>query len=306
MKRLFALLLLTAMLFSLFACGKADGNVPNTPENAVANVLPTGGVSSIVYSDGSTTSRFVNKEDKWYWQDDVTFPLDETYLEELIDILKDMGDNPPLGVTSDLSAYGLADTIRYLTVSDEAGDLKLLLGATAPEGGRYMTVADDTSGSVYLAPVELLDALATPIYQMALLPSLPKIDPASMTSVRISQGDTNCYAHKVDEVWKSGGKDISGDLGALWTLLEKWELSRCVDYKPAEGVYDLCGLADPLLVELMYTDSVGNEASFTMAVGDLCGVDNSEYYVLLGEETTVYAMPASALNGVMSLARRVL
>lgn len=306
MKRLFALLLLAAMLFTLFACGNKTADASTQTDHAVANVLPTEGVSSIAYSDGSTTSRFVNREDKWYWQDDESFPLDGAYLEDLTAILMDMGDNPPLGVTSDPSAYGLADTVRYITVSDAEGSLTLLLGATAPEGGRYMAVEGDTSGSVYLAPVELLEAMARPVYAMALLPSLPKIDGATMVSARLARGDVSYYAHKVNDVWKAGGKEIPGNLENLWATLDGWQLSRCVDYKPSQGVYELCGLADPLVVELMYTDSVGNSANFAFSVGNACGADNSEYYVLLGADTTVYAMSATTLAEVMTMARRAM
>ncbi len=306
MKRLFALLLLATMLFTLCACGKETSDAATQTDNAVANALPTEAVSSIVYSDGNTTTRFVYREEKWLWQDDETFPLDSKYPEELTAILMDMGDNPPLGVSSDPGAYGLADTIRYLTVSDEEGALTLLLGATAPEGGRYMAIEGDTSGSIYLAPPELLDAMARPVYAMAVLPALPKLNGENMVALRASRGAVSYYAHKVNDVWKAGGKEIPGNLSALWTSLEGWQLSHCVDYAPSQGVYELCGLDEPLMLEMTYVDSVGNPSTFTLSLGNSCGADDSAYYVLLGDNTTVYAMSAETLGEVVALARRAM
>ncbi len=304
MKRLFALLLLAAMLFTLAACGKQTTDASTQTDNAVANALPTETASSIIYSDGSVTSRFLFQEDKWYWQDDETFPLDGQYMDALTDILMDMGDNPPLGVTSDLAAYGLSDTIRYITVSDEEGALTLLLGATAPDGGRYMAVAGDTSGSVYLAPQELLDAMARPVYKMALLPALPELTADNLVSVRLSRGETAYYAHGVDGVWKAGGKDVSSVIDTVLTALNGWQLAYCVDYQPATGVYELCGLHDPLEVSFTYNNSVGTATEYILYVGNTFGQENEHYYITLSGDTTVYAISAAALREVMAIAAR--
>lgn len=302
MKRLFALLLLAAMLFTLCACKKTTDAATQT-DNMAVNAIPPETASAIVYSDGSITSRFIYKEDKWYWQDDESFPLDGQYIEELTEILISLGKNPPLGVTSDPAPYGLSDAVRYLSVADEEGTLVMLIGTTAPEGGRYMAIEGDTSGSIYLAPQELLDAMARPIYEMALLPALPEIKEENMVSVRLSRGAVSYYGHKVNGAWRSGGKDVPGAYAALWEDMKDWRLARCVDFDPATGVYELCGLDEPLKLELVYTNSVGTASEFVMYIGDGRGEEKQEYYVTVGNDTTVYSMDAATLETILSIAQ---
>ena len=78
-------------------------------------------------------------------------------------------------------------------------------------------------------------------------------------------------------------------------------LSSCVDYDPAEGAAEVCGLTAPeVTLEVEYTADNGSERVLTVYVGLPTG--DGGRYVTLNGDTTIYRMEETGLAQVLTLA----
>ena len=80
--RLLALLLLAALLTG---CGSKAQQPTEADASVVQTALPPEGITALTLSDDTQVLRFRRDGDIWYWQDDETFPLDQTAMPALLE-----------------------------------------------------------------------------------------------------------------------------------------------------------------------------------------------------------------------------
>ena len=294
MKRIVPLLLCLLCLL-LSGCGKKQ-----TESNA-AEPLPTQKVNSLLYYNGSTTLRFASNEDgKWVWSDGEKFPLDDSTVRQIVDRLPEILAAEPKTDVTDLSACGLAEPTCYLTVGSDDETRTLYFGNRATSGSWYMRVAD--SSGVYQIPDDFKQLLDQDIYDMAVLPTLPELTEDMVTFIGVSRSEEeNTYLLHADGAWKSNGKDVADMAKRILSELESMELERCVDYFPADGVSELCGLTEGATkITLKYVNSVGSESELLLTVGGLMETEEG-YYLTVGESDAIYCMRQSPLRTLLSL-----
>lgn len=294
MKRKAMVLLCLIGLLVLFGCGKKQEPVE------IVQPLPAETVSSLLYNNGTTTLRFTNSEDKWIWADGEDFPLDDSTVREIVAQLPDILAAAPQSGTADLAACGLAEPTRYLTAGSEEGSQTVYFGTQTTSGDWYMRGAD--SDKIYLAPDSFVQLLERDIYDMAILPTLPELTEDIVTFIGVSRGEeNNTYLLHAEEAWKSNGKNVAATAEAILKELDGMSLSRCVDYFPAAGVSELCGLTESATtITIKYMNSVGSESELILTVGTLMESGES-YYLTVGESDAIYCMPRDQLNTLLSL-----
>ena len=107
MKRYVCLLALLLTAALLAGCGhKAQPNAD--ADSAAQTALPPEGITALVLADDTQVLRFRRDDDGvWFWQDDSTFPLDQTGMPALLEAAAAMTASAPVQAGDELSEYGL-------------------------------------------------------------------------------------------------------------------------------------------------------------------------------------------------------
>lgn len=293
MKRAVIWLLCLICLLPMIGCGKEE------PE-PVAEELPIKTADMLLYHNGSTTLRFTYNEGKWIWVDGPALPLDDTTIQEILAALPDLLALKPTHTEEELSVIGLEEPSRYLTVANGENVRTFYFGAKTTSGKWYMQV--DGAEEIYLAPNDLMELLSKGIYDMTILPTLPTLTEDIVTFIGVSKSEEeNTYFLQTDGVWKTNGKDGSETARKILNEFAEIQILRCVDYFPADGVSELCGLTeDATMATVRYTNSVGTESELVLKIGG--EMESGEgFYVTIGESDAIYCLPGEQLTTLLSL-----
>ena len=132
---------------------------------------------ALEYFNGSTTLAFdLTEGGQWVWRYDHDFPLDTATVTAMLDTITTLTPQQTLTEHEELENYGLDNPDEYLTVTTtEQSYIHLLFGKPTTDGeSRYCLLNGDDS-TVYIFDGKLAKLMETPIYDMCILPELPKI-----------------------------------------------------------------------------------------------------------------------------------
>ena len=178
MKRVILLILALVLTLSLMACRSkepedaADAADNNTLSNSAP--LTFAEASTLEYDNGQVTCRFRKDEDGWKWVDNESFPLDVSYVEEILTALDTMSVTlTPVTPAVEPADSGLDEPDRYMTVTVGEEITTLCFGDQKDDGQWYMAI--DGQEDTYLAADEFVKLMDRSIYDMAVLPTLPEL-----------------------------------------------------------------------------------------------------------------------------------
>ena len=294
-------------------------------QEAASAITEDHGYTSLTYTNSTATLSFTQDEDgSWIWADDPDFPLDDTTITYIIQILQSLKPQQTITDGDTLEAYGLDQPSATLTATDaETGEtLKLTFGKATTDGTSYYMLMNDAESPVYIVSDTLYDYLSTPIYDMCILPELPVLTEETLNSLTI-QGTvetTLTAAHNestsTDETdgedgeetssvtWTSGETDVT-DNETLQSLLDELgtlSFTKCADYKPSDEAVELCGFGAPTAVlTASYVTDSGTEETLTLTIGNK-NVDGDSYYARMDDDTTIYLISASAVSALVTAA----
>ena len=293
MKRFAALLLCLICAAALFGCGKKEPVAEPEP-------LPVKTASTLAYNNGSTTLRFSNSDGKWVWTDGPTFPLDDSTIQQILAELPKILATKPEKSSVDPAVSGLAEPMRYLTVTGAEGSQMLYFGNQTAGKKWYMRLAD--GDAVYLIPNDFMLLLSQNIYDMAILPTIPALTEENVTFIGVSQGEEKqTYFLKTDGTWKSNGKESAATAQKILQELEQIEILRCVDYFPAGGVAELCGLTEGATqATVKYMNSVGAESELVLTFGGEMETDTGRY-ITIGDSAAIYCLSKDDFKTLLSV-----
>lgn len=299
----YLVLLLAAALLACSACGKKQVVQSGTLGE---EELVTASTAELVYKNESYTLRFnKNEAGDWQWKDDITLPLDQQQMQQLLDQVSALNTLTPLETTGDSTAYDLDAPDRTLEIKNSDGTgLSLQIGAAVEGGGYYMSRDGDTS-KIYVAPDTLVQLMDRNIYQLVQLPTLPVLPVDKLTHIQAQGGGVSVtVVHGEGESWLYEGADVSDRIASLTTLLAAgMQIESCVDYNPSSGALPICGLTDPALtVTVNYRGDDGSAGSFTLRVGYAYG---DGYFALYNDVPAIFKLSAEtvqALQAVLALA----
>lgn len=305
MKRVILLILALVLTLSLMACRSkepedaADAADNNTLSNSAP--LTFAEASALEYDNGQVTCRFRRDEDGWKWVDDEEFPLDASYVEEILTALDAMSVSlAPVTPAVDPADSGLDEPDRYTTVTVGEDITTLRFGDQQDDGQWYMAI--DGQEDTYLVADEFVKLMDRSIYDMAVLPTLPELTDENLTVITVHQTESGKTVRltKNDEGWVSGGKALPDGIEAIETALAELSFDKCFDYDPSPDAAPLCGLDAPTaVITLAYVNTVGTEATVTLTLGTLR--EDGAYYATLNDETTVYLLAQEKVAPLLAL-----
>lgn len=266
-----------------------------------------------VYSGSATLSFSIQEDGTWVWDDDTEFPLDDSTIESMMELLSDLTPQQVLSDPESLESYELdAPSASISAVKVDQSTVSVTFGKATTDGtSRYAMMNDDAS-TIYIFADTLYQALQTPIYDMMTLPELPELPESSIFSISIQGPGEDAQplllaAQHTDDgatTWLSGGEDVT-DNASVQALLEdlgQMQIARCVDYRPSDEAASICGFDAPdALVQVTYTPEDGSESVWTLTVGTT-EPGGTGRYARIGADTTIYLLETALLDPLMRIA----
>lgn len=321
MKKLLLLLVCLAVLIGTTAVvsrlTQEDGT--DMQEEAVTVYsLDTQSVTRLGW-DYSEELFFVATDDGWEYETDDTFPLDESYIDAMLETLSQITATKTIEGVTDWDQYGLE--IPVCTVTVGTGELTQILRIgeeTSLGGERYFSIGD---GNVYLVDSTVIDCFSYGLYDVLALETIPTM--TTVTAVEVAS-DEQTYTieylensgltYTDDYVWYMDGRALDNELTeALIEALTALSWEECVAYNADDpAAYGLETPAAVVTVRYMETvtvqtgetDDSGNaltqtqdrDASFTLQIGNT--VEDSRYARILGSDM-VYRIDGGLCDTLM-------
>lgn len=269
------------------------------------------------YYNGSTTLNFSRDEaGAWVWSDDVSFPLDDSTITAITDLLTNWSPKETITDPETIANSGTVDAEISLAASTSKGMLTIDFGKTTEDGQYVRLNASETE--IDLIDTTLFDLMCVPIHDMYILPELPALNEETIRAVIIRGADTEeglpgltttLSAQRSDgetavSSWRSSGANVT-DLPTVTALLEDLEaleLPRCILFRPSEEAVSICGLDSPVAtLAVSYFAKDGSESQLELRIGNLLP-DESGRYVRMDDEATIYLMPTALLDPLLRVA----
>lgn len=290
---------------------------------AAAVITQEQAYNALSYDNGSATLSFTLDENgSWVWADDPTFPLNQTTVTAIVDLISSLTPQQTITDGDTLEAYGLDNPTATLTASGEDGaSLTLSLGKTTTDGQSYYMMMNEDQSTIYIIAGTLYNYLSTPIYDMCILPEIPDLAEENLDSITVTGTVTTALTASREETeaadgeetdteetdsqavpvtWTDGeGTDVTENeqLTALLTELETFTLTKCADYRPSDEAVSICGFDAPAAV----AEIVSGATTLTITVGGAT-LDGTGYYVRIDDDTTIYQTTTDSVNTLLAVA----
>lgn len=275
---------------------------------------------SFLGTDGETLS-FTKQNGVWQWNEDSTFPADQSAVESLAEDLSHVEAVRAISDPEPLSAYGLDSPAYTIQVADSGGMGATLLIGAAVNSDYYAAL--EGGETVYTISSSLLDTLSIGLMDLAEPESIPSVREDNIQSIQWESGGTTLLLTKDTETlsvesedtgstetvteyhWTVNDNAVPQDNETLSLLLDELSFlgfSSCYDYDAEESVLASCGLTEPALV---LTVSYDDGQSFTLSVGQMDG-DGTYRFALLNDSRTIQRLSASSIDVLMGLTQEQL
>lgn len=281
-------------------------------EEAASIITEEAAYSSLTYDNGTTTLSFaLDEEGNWTWADDPEFPLDDSTVTAIVNLLTSLKPQQTITDGDTLEAYGLDQPFATLTATSPEGEtLTIDLGNTTTDGNSYYMLMNGQESPVYIIADTLYTYMSKAIYDMCDLPDLPLLTEDRIQSVTIAGTESLTLIPDQEEdsdgnvtvTWTSGGEDVTEAAADLIGELEALTVTKCVDYKPTDEVVSICGFDEPVKVTLVYLTDSGTEQTLTLEIGAE-NLDGDGYYVRLDDDTTIYQMDLDDVDALLAAAQ---
>ena len=297
MKRFMTMIAALALAICLTACGR-QSNPMGTVVVGEVDTAPSARANAVSYSDGTVVTRFIlGEDDQWHWAEDSSLALRDGAVQEVLDGVAVLSELKPLANIDELSAYGLESPVRYLVVSYSDGTKTVFyLSYQETSGLWYMRTAD--TEKVYIAPAEVCELTERGVYDMMTLPVLPELTDDNMKSVTVIKGEESMTLRYKDGAWLRSYAP-AGEKLAVVDAVKALEIAKCVDYAPADGAAEVCGLTQPqATVRVEYVNTVGVETEETITIGDY-RESMDGYYAQISTDKAIYLLTAQSVEPIL-------
>jgi len=283
-------------------------------EDKPVYVLQMDSIVKISYTNPTTTLSFYKDGGVWYWTDHTDFPLDNSCLQNLTDLL---GALPAVRVIDNAEApkfYGFDDSYGSITaVSDDGTSVTLSLGDLT--GENYYIKRND-SDTIYTVDKTIYTYLSRSIYSMAVLPEVPNLSAETMDSLTIdgAYDTTFIFNHAksadgktVTTIFKDG-TDVTEAAITQQILSEMIGLDyvACVAYDATEKDLEtslIAGENAPTFAfTVKYTDKNGSAGVYHIDAGYIGGA--SFVFCAVQGDTGIYTMRSDYLSGMIATASK--
>lgn len=244
--------------------------------------------------DYSEEVSFEKKNGSWVYASDRAFPLDESYIDTMLDTLRGITASRTIEAVEDWDQYTLEAPICEIRVTAGEASHTLKIGEETTLGGeRYLSIGD---GNVYLVDSGVLDSFSYGLYDLLVMETIPAME--NITSVKL-HSDTQSYelaylehsglSYSDDYVWFLNGQALDTELtGELLDTITGLTWEECAHFHVTD--FSACGLAEPAAtVTIVY----GAGETFVLHLGETA---DGSCYARLGDSAMVYRVDGAILD----------
>ena len=221
---------------------------------------------------------------------DAAFPLDETYLDKMLEALTDVESTKTIENPENLDQYGLEIPVCVITVEDGRSHTLSIGLETAVGGQRYFSNGD---GNVDPVDGDIIEHFQYGLYDVLKHQTLPEVTQLTGLTVALPDGgyeitreENSGLAYSDDYVWFMDGKALDNDLTqTLLDMVTNLNLSECVDYNASD--LSRYGLDAPAVTATVLD---GGKAAYTLEISTS---ENGECYVRLSGSKMIYQRDAT-------------
>lgn len=272
--------------------------------DAVILTLDQGSVTALSWEYGETALAF-HKEEKWLYDEDEAFPVDEEKIAALLEQFEALGASFEIEEAEDISQYGLADPVCTIHITAGEQEYTVTLGAySTMDEERYVSIGD---GKVYLVshdPMEEYEIVLRDLIRQDEIPDLSEVTAIQFEGTqnyKILQDEESTDSYCREDTYFTDKNPLDTALvEAYLNTVERVDLSEYVTYNVTEEELAEYGLADPeLTVTVDYISEKEGEASLTETFALQLGRNKEELEAALatGEEEELYSVTAYARVG---------
>lgn len=268
-------------------------------------------VTAISYDKDGQELSFTKNQDTWNYDQDDLFPVKQEKLEALASTVSKIEAVRKLEDGDSLSAYGLDNPIRKISITPEDGEQKVILLGNATEDGDYYALIEGED-TPYLISSSLYSETDSGLDDFMALEEFPKIAGEDITSIKVTKdGNSQYYVKKkLDDgtiEWYKDSADSEDNklsdnsgLNTLADSLVSLTVKSCKNYKTQESELSEYGLDNPSAAITYTYDKDGTEENFTISIGSL-NEDSSSYYTRTENSTNVNEVEKASIDKCLTV-----
>lgn len=269
-----------------------ENEVEEEAEETVIFSLDPDTITAITW-DYSEEVSFEKTDDGWEYTADSVFPLEESYLETMVDTLTEITSSKTIENVEDWDEYTLEVPVCEIHVTAGDTDYTLKIGEqTSMTGERYCSIGD---GNAYLVDSAVLDAFSYGLYDVLEMETIPTM--SNITSMKLESGNQSYEIDYLEDsglayadayVWFMDGQALDTELTeALLDTVRNLSWEACAHFHVAD--FAAYGLDEPAaIVTIDYTRTLNIDT------GEIDDEGNTVYDTELDDETFVLSLGQTA------------
>ncbi|MCL1828112.1 MAG: DUF4340 domain-containing protein [Oscillospiraceae bacterium] len=311
-KKLLVLLGILAVLTAgVIAAGSlfgSDDDMPDADDAIIPVVFSPGTLTAVNWqSGGATLSLEKGSDGYWFYADDPSFPLDQSYPEAMISQLEGLTASRRFDSSAGSGDYGLDDPVCIITAisADGASTVINIGNQNAVTREYYLTLGG--GDNIFMVSEALVGAFPSELLDLAVINVFKTMN--TINAITIRSGDKmieTVYDDEIDDDYDwfiVAGKDTlwplsSSEMSNLKASVYSLRMDSCVNYKPSESDIAEYGLDKPGSMTVRYIPhDEEEEVTVTFLFGK---TDDAGAYVRLEGEIPVYLADASVAEKILS------
>lgn len=284
------LAVLLIVYFGLQSWNKKQEEAEESEESIPVTELEPDMITAVSYDMGNGELAFEKQDDTWYYTEDKDFPLDQSYLKNIVEGMCAITADRKLEDGDTLADYGLEEPAYTVQLTDNDGNTTQIGFGDLTGDDYYVNV--NGSGQVYTVVSTVLDDLQYTLDEMAQLDEYPSIGSGNLKKEVITEnGETTTY--------DSENEDQTEDIAAVAGGLGAVTLSEAADYSVEDADLKEYGLDEEsrITVEATYTKDE-EEKVLTLYIGAEDG--NGSRYVMMNDSRIVYLISTEICDNILN------
>ncbi len=228
-------------------------------------------VNALSWTNESGTFSFT-KDEKWTYDDDSTFPVDEDKINDLLEQFESLGAAFVIDDVEDYSLYGLDDPIcTIIIVTDEESYTIELGDYSKMDEQRYASIGD---GKAYLLTHDPLEEYDVVLKDMILDDEIVEFDTVKQIEFSGSENytivkDEDKKSICEDDIYFTGDKPLDSDnVSSYLRKIKSLSLDDYVTYNVSDEELKAFGLDNPeLIVKLQYSIDDEEDGELQLSIG---------------------------------------
>ena len=272
--------------------------------DAIILTIDSESVTALSWEYGETSLAF-HKDEKWLYDEDEAFPVDEEKIADLLEQFAEFGVSFEIEEVEDYSQYGLDDPTCTIKITAGEQEYNILLGAySTMDEERYVSIGD---GKVYLVSHDPMDDYEIEIRDMINHDEIPglsdatKVQFAGVQNYEILYEEENTNTYCADDVYFTENKPLDSSLVSDYlNTVDGVGLSEYVSYNVTEEELADYGLDNPdLTITVDYPVETEEEETVTETFVLHLGRNQEELEAALEteDEDEIYSVTAYARVG---------